>query len=75
MALFRKKRVPVFGPKNQAEVGPVIGRIDETIRKPERASMTRFLAGARGEEKTRAVVPGPSAARNPGPMAPDFAEY
>ncbi len=50
MALFAKKRVPVFRPKNQAEAGPVIGRIDET--KPRSAGMERFLAGRRGKEKT-----------------------
>jgi hypothetical protein len=49
MALLRKKAAPVFGPKNQAEAGPVMGRIDET--KPRSASMARFLAGGRGEEK------------------------
>jgi len=54
MALLRKKAVPVFGLKVQAEAGPVIGRIDET--KPRSASMERFLAGARGEEKTRRAV-------------------
>ncbi len=50
MALLRKKAVPVFGLKVQAEAGPVIGRIDET--KPRSASMERFLAGGRGEEKS-----------------------
>src|ERR1700674_4970760 len=54
MALFRKKRVPVFGLKIQAEAGPVIGRIDET--KPRGAGMARFLAGGRREEKGRRAM-------------------
>jgi hypothetical protein len=51
---FFEKAVPVFGLKIQAEAGPVIGRIDET--KPRSASMERFLAGGRREEKTRRAM-------------------